>query len=256
MPAVLHRGAALVAGDPFHGQQRGAVALAEQPGLGRGRVPRRDALVGRRGPDARGAQQLVQTVLGQHRRAEADEPGRQEVAHQCDRLAVGEPDPFETEHQRLLRDVQCASDCRGGVPDLVPEHPGRWPPAFGRQVVVQAGQLQIPGDGPLGDQRPRAAPAYHQALADEIAERGTRRRPGYPEPLGQVYLVLQPGAGRQRSRLDGRLELQRDLEVQRDWAGPVDADRADRHSRLTAVSTAAAMSSSGGYSRLRPTTRP
>ena len=64
-------------------------------------------------PDARS--RFVQAVLLQHLDAQVNERGGQEVVHQGDRLAVGQPDPLQRVHQRPLGQLQRGRDPVVGV---------------------------------------------------------------------------------------------------------------------------------------------
>ena len=199
----------------------------QDPGLrGRG-VLGAHSLGGRAEPDARGAQQLVQPVLFQHVDAQVDQAGRQEVVHQRDGLAVGQPDPLQRDHHGRLGELQGGGDRFAGVGDLVADDLRARRPPGRRQVVVQAGQLDIPVDPLVGDQGSRAALADHHALVGQVLEGGPHGGAGQAEPLRELYLVVQPGTDLERPGPDRRLEVLGKLEVQGHRAGPVDGDHAE-----------------------------
>ena len=224
----LDRAAGVVVGDALHGQQRGAAVLAQRAGLGGRGVLGAHPLAGRAHPDARRPEQLIQAVLLQHLDAQVNEGGGQEVVHQRDRLAVGQPDPLQRVHQRPLGQLQRRRDPVAGVGDLDPDDLRGRGPARRGQVVVEAGQLHVAVDAFLGHQGPGAALADHQALVGQVQEGGPHRGPRHAEPLGQLHLVVQPGADLERAGPDGRLVVLRQLEVQRHRAGPVDVDHTGR----------------------------
>jgi hypothetical protein len=218
----------VVVGDPFHGQQRGTASLAEGAGLRGRRVLGAHALGRGRQPDPRRPEQFVQAVLLQHLDAQVNEGGGQEVVHQGDGLAVGHPDPLQRVHQRALGQLQGLSDPVAGVDDLVPDHLRGRGPAGGREVVIQAGQLDVAVNALVGNLSPGAALSDHEALVRQVQERGPHRGTRHAQPLGELHLVLQPRADLERAGPDGRLVVLRQLEVQRHRAGPVDGDRRQR----------------------------
>jgi hypothetical protein len=199
VPAELDGPARLVAGDALHGEQRGAAGLVQYAGLGRRGVLRADALRGRLQPDAGRAQQVVQAVLLEQLGVEPDQPGGQVVAHQGHRLAVGQPDPLQRHHQRLRWQPQHRGDLVAGVADLCLQDPGARFAATGRQVVVEAGQLDTAVDPLARHLGPRAALADDQALVGQVEEGGAHRGPGQAEQLRQLHLILQPGAHLERA---------------------------------------------------------
>ena len=228
MLAELDGAAGVVVGDALHGQQRGAAGLAESAGLrGRG-VLGAHPLGGRGHADTRRPEQLVEAMLLQHLDAQVHQCGGQVVVHQRDRLAVGQPDPLQRVHQGPLGQLQRGGDPVTGVGDLVADDLRGRGLAGRREVVVEAGQLDIAVDALVRDQGPRATLADHEALVGQVQEGGADGGARHAEPLGQLHLVVQPGADLERTGPDGRLVVLGQLEVQRYRAGPVDVDHTGR----------------------------
>ena len=165
-------------------------------------------------------------MLLEHLDVQLDEPGGQVVVHQGHRLAVGHPDPLQRHDQGPLRQLQRVGDLVAGMGDLRLEHAGGRVAAAGREVVVEAGELDVAVDPLVGDQGPGTALADHEPLVRQVQEGRPHRGPGQAEHLRQLDLVLQPGADLERTGSDRRFEMLSQLEVQRHRAGPVDGDRA------------------------------
>lgn len=69
-----------------------------------------------------------------------------------------------------------------------------------------------------------APAAYQQAFVDERLDGLADGGPGESEPARQLDLVAEEAARRESALLDGRFQLLRQLEVERDRAGAVDTE--------------------------------
>ena len=94
-----------------------------------------------------------------------------------------------------------------------------------RQVVVEAGQLDLAVDPVVHDLGAHAALAHQQALADQFLDGAAHGGPGQAVPVGEQDLVVQARTGPHLAPLDRLLDLLGHLEVERDGAGPVEVQR-------------------------------
>ncbi len=69
--------------------------------------------------------------------------------------------------------------------------------------------------------RAHAPPADEEPLVHQGPQGLADRRPGQPEPPGEVHLVAEQAAGAERTPLDRRRELLGELVVERDGAAAV-----------------------------------
>lgn len=106
---------------------------------------------------------------------------------------------------------------------------GHWPSRL--QVVVEAAEFQGALDLAVHDLGADASAPHEEPLVDEGLDGLADRGAGQPEPRGELDLVAEQASRGQDSVFDGGLELLRQLEVQRDRTGAVDAEL-ERHGRI------------------------
>ncbi len=168
----------------------------EQPRLGGARGDDLDALLGLARHEAvAGLEQLVQRAAQRAVEQVREALGREQRALERDRIAVGEPDADDLQHEVLLRQPER----RGGVGVRLDgrrrQHPGVGLEALAAQVRGQPGEArEVALDLALGDEDAAAAAAGapDEAAALEVGERGPDRRAGDTQALGQLALRAQP----------------------------------------------------------------
>jgi hypothetical protein len=168
-----------------------------------------------------GPEQLVEPTLLEVGAAQGEYVHRHRVVHQRQRLGVGVAQPFDPVDLRAERDAERLGDGVRGHPNLQQLDLGARCLTGLAQVVVEAGQLHRPAHLGMHDLGADATLAHQHAAFDQVADGAAHGRPGHPQPVGQLDLVLQPPAHRQLAVLDQLLQPAGHLEVERDRAAPV-----------------------------------
>ena len=216
--------AVVVVGHPLGRDQRRALGLGQQARLGRAGVAGTQGLGRGVQGDPLAPDQVVEPVVGEVRPAEGGEVLGQVVRHLRDRLASGTPQPHQLEDRAALVDLELLGHCAVGLDGFEGQHLRRGLATRTGQVVVERGELEGPPQLGLDDARTDAASAHDQALVDQVLHGPAHGRSREAHGRREVHLVLDQGADGDGARVDGVLEVLRDLEVERDRAAPVDGE--------------------------------
>src|SRR5512147_234884 len=220
-PPELHRPAVGTAGDAFDQERRASPPQAQQPGLTGAEQDRLEDLARPRDADAVAlGQQVVERASLEIRSEQARKPfRRQGDLLEQERLAIGQAEPLEVERRRPELDVERRGDRLAGRLGSG-RHEAR--------LRIQAaslhllGERQVPGEVPVDpgmeDERAATAGPLQASLADELAERPPDGDEAAAVADRQVALGREPVAGLPLARVEGGLEVQVDLVVERDRA--------------------------------------
>ena len=139
------------------------------------------------------------------------------------------------QHRLPSRDMQGRGHFIRCLHDIVDEHSGHGGSAIGDQIVEEAGELHLAIDPALHHLGAHAAFAHQQPTGDQLLHGPPHRRPGHPEFSRQGDLVAQQVALTQGAVFDRRLQLLRDLVIQRDGTGPIEVQRQSGHGRSLVI---------------------
>lgn len=143
------------------------------------------------------------------------------VAQQRHRFVVGGPQPLHEVDVGAFRDTEGGGDPGSGGLDPVAQDAGGGALTGRLQIVVQAAQFEGPLDLAVDDLGAHPAASHHQAFVDERLDGLADGGPGQAEPGRELDLVAEETAGGEAALFDGRLQLLRELVVERDRAAAV-----------------------------------